>query len=70
MNLKTILEVMQVVSAILIIIFVLIQVRGTGFGRSSQSTSFTRRGVENAVFKATFVVVAIFLISSLVIVFN
>lgn len=63
---KTIIQIVQAVSALLLIIFVLLQVRGTGFGRSSNSSSFTRRGVEKLVFKLTFVVTAIFLILSTV----
>ncbi len=59
-------QIIQSISAILLIIFVLLQVRGTGFGRSSNSSSFTRRGVEKLVFRLTFVVCAIFLIASAV----
>lgn len=61
---KEIVQIVQSVSAILLIIFVLIQVRGTGFSRSSNSSSFTRRGVEKLVFKLTFVVSALFLMMS------
>lgn len=61
---KEIIQVIQSISAFLLIIFVLLQVRGTGFGRSSNSSSFTRRGVENLVFKATFVVTFLFLVMS------
>ncbi len=57
-------QIIQSISALLLIIFVLLQVRGTGFSRSSNSSSFTRRGVEKLVFKLTFVVAALFLISS------
>lgn len=63
---KNIIQIVQAVTALLLIIFVLLQVRGTGFGRSSNSSSFTRRGVEKLVFKGTFVVTAIFLILSTV----
>lgn len=61
---KEIVQIIQAISAVLLIIFVLLQVRGTGFGRSTSSSSFTRRGVEKLVFKLTFVVTAIFLIFS------
>ncbi len=61
---KEIVQVIQSISALLLIIFVLLQVRGTGFSRSSNSSSFTRRGVEKLVFKLTFVVTALFLIMS------
>ncbi len=59
-------QVVQSISALLLIIFVLLQVRGTGFSRSSNSSSFTRRGVEKMVFKLTFVVTALFLAMSVV----
>lgn len=61
---KNVIQVVQAVTALLLIIFVLLQVRGTGFGRSTSSSSFTRRGVEKLVFKLTFVVTALFLILS------
>jgi len=63
---KEIVQIFQSITALLLIIFVLLQVRGTGFGRSSSSSSFTRRGVEKLVFKLTFVVTALFLILSAV----
>ena len=63
---KDVVQVVQSISAVLLIIFVLLQVRGTGFGRSSNSSSFTRRGIEKLVFKLTFVVTALFLIMSAV----
>lgn len=63
---KNIIQIIQAITALLLIIFVLLQVRGTGFGRGASSSSFTRRGVEKLVFKLTFVVTAIFLILSAV----
>lgn len=62
---KEIAQTVQSVSALLLILFVLIQVRGTGFGRSAGSSNFTRRGVEKLVFKSTFVVAFLFLAMSL-----
>ncbi len=66
---KQILEILQSISAILVIIFVLLQVRGTGFSRSSSPTSFTRRGMEKLIFRLTFVVTALFLITSALVLF-
>ncbi|AKM83557.1 preprotein translocase subunit SecG [Candidatus Woesebacteria bacterium RIFOXYC1_FULL_31_51] len=63
---KEVVQIIQAISALFLIIFVLLQVRGTGFGRSTNSSSFTRRGIEKLVFKLTFVVTAIFLILSAV----
>ncbi|MBL7036580.1 preprotein translocase subunit SecG [Candidatus Microgenomates bacterium] len=61
---KNFVIIAQIVCAILLVIFVLLQVRGTGFGRGS-TASFTRRGAERLIFKLTFVVTAIFLILSI-----
>lgn len=61
---KDFIQIVQSISAVLLIIFVLLQVRGTGFSRSSNSSSFTRRGVEKLVFRLTFVVTALFLLMS------
>ena len=66
---KDIVQIFQSLSALMLIIFVLLQVRGTGFSRSSNSSSFTRRGVEKLVFKSTFVVSAIFLLTSVILIF-
>jgi protein translocase SecG subunit len=59
------LTVIQIITSILLIVLVLIQARGTGFGRSSTlggGTSFSRRGLEKLIFRMTFVVVAVFLV--------
>jgi protein translocase SecG subunit len=61
---REVIQVLQSICAILLTIFILMQVRGTGFGRSANSASFTRRGAEKFIFKATFVVTAVFLILS------
>lgn len=57
-------KIFQTVTAILLIVFVLLQVRGTGFGRSASSASFTRRGIEKLVFKLTFLMAGLFLVLS------
>jgi preprotein translocase subunit SecG len=59
------LHVVQIVLAVAVIIFILLQVRGAGlgsvFGGSSAGTVFkTRRGVERLVFNATIVFVILF----------
>jgi protein translocase SecG subunit len=63
---KTFLVVLQLVTALILLFLILIQVKGTGFGRvwGAESVSFTRRGLEKLVFKLTFVVAAIFLVVS------
>lgn len=59
---------LQVISAVLLTSAILIQSKGTGFGRAwggSSSASFTRRGLEKVVFRATFVFAALFIIVSI-----
>jgi len=66
---KEVFQVLQSTSAILVIIFVLLQVRGTGLGRGSNSSSFTRRGIEKLIFRLTFIVTALFLLTSTIVLF-
>jgi preprotein translocase subunit SecG len=65
---KEFLIVIQILASIALVILILMQAKGTGFGRSwgSGGSSFTRRGLEKLVFKLTFVVSAIFLLVSLI----
>lgn len=62
-----ILTIVQIVISIILIGLILIQARGTGFGRGAAGggTSFTRRGLEKLVFRLTFVIVGLFLIISI-----
>lgn len=55
----------QVVLGIVLILMILIQVRGTGFGRSWGGGSFARRGLESLVFKSTFIVSGLFIAVSI-----
>jgi len=57
------LVIIQTILSIAIIGLILIQARGTGFGRGSTG-SFTRRGVEKLTFRATIVLVSLFLLIS------
>jgi protein translocase SecG subunit len=57
----------MIVSLILIGL-ILVQARGTGFGRSGSfggGTSFSRRGLEKLIFRSTFVIALIFVILSI-----
>lgn len=64
---RQIITVLQIIVGFVLVLFVLIQVKGTGFGRVwGGSPSFTRRGLEKLVFKLTFVISAIFVLLSLV----
>jgi protein translocase SecG subunit len=63
---KTVLVIVQMLVALLLLFAILIQSKGTGFGRTmgfSQS-SFSRRGLEKLVFRATFVLAGLFIIVS------
>ncbi len=64
---KQILTIVQIIVSVALIGLVLIQARGTGFGRSSGigGASFTRRGLEKLVFRLTFVVVFLFIAVSI-----
>lgn len=58
--------ILQITVSIILIGLVLLQVKGTGFGRvwGGLSVSSSRRGLEGVVFKFTFVVVFLFLLLS------
>jgi preprotein translocase subunit SecG len=61
------LSIFQVITSVILIVLVLIQARGTGFGRTGGGggSAFTRRGLEKLIFRSTFVFVAIFLTLSI-----
>lgn len=58
-----ILTIVQIVVSIVLVGLILIQARGTGFGRSSSvgGSGFTRRGLEKLVFRLTFVIAFLFI---------
>ena len=59
-----ILNIIQLVSAILLVIVILLQNRGTGLGAAfggEGNVYRTKRGVESVLFKATIVIAVIFL---------
>lgn len=58
--------VIQIIVALSLTLLILIQVKGTGFGRVwGSETSFSRRGLEKLVFRATFAFAAIFILVSI-----
>ncbi len=60
--------ILQIIFSLILIAFILLQAKGTGFGRSmggASSSSFTRRGLEKVVFRATFIVAALFVVVSI-----
>ena len=68
MNVKFGLTIIQIISSITLIVLILIQARGTGFGRSGGfggNTSFSRRGLEKLIFRSTFFVVFVFILVSI-----
>lgn len=64
---KNIVLVVQIILSIALTVLVLIQVKGTGIGRTfgGGSVSFTRRGLEKAVFRFTFVVGFLFIAAAI-----
>jgi protein translocase SecG subunit len=62
---------LQIVVSLLLIGMILIQSRGTGFGKTfgALPQSFTRRGLEKLVFRITFVLVGIFIVISILQIF-
>ena len=56
-----ILLILQITFSLLLVLVILVQTKGTGFGRAygGGSASFTRRGLEKVVFRLTFVLVAL-----------
>ncbi len=60
--------VIQIISGVLLVGLVTVQSKGSGLGRvwgSGKASSFTRRGLEKLLFKATFVVAFIFTVISI-----
>jgi protein translocase SecG subunit len=58
----------QIFLAILLVGLILLQSKGTGFGRTfggGGGTNFTRRGLEKVVFRFTFIVSFLFIIVSI-----
>ena len=65
---KQFLTLAQIVSSLALIGLILIQARGTGFGRSGSfggGTSFSRRGLEKLIFRSTFAFALVFVVVSL-----
>jgi len=64
---REILTTAQIVLSTVLVLFVLLQVKGVGFGRvwGTGGGSFARRGLEKLVFKLTFVVSGLFILLSL-----
>ena len=62
----TYLNIIQIVISAVLIVVILLQVRGSGFGElGSQSVFRTRRGIEKTLFQLTIVLAAVFIIISM-----
>jgi len=62
----TYLNIIQIVISAVLIVVILMQVRGSGFGElGSQSVFRTRRGIEKTLFQLTIVLAAVFIIISM-----
>lgn len=59
---RDILLIIQILFSVVLTVFILVQVKGVGFGRVwGSQASFSRRGLEKLVFKLTFVVTLVFI---------
>jgi len=64
---RNLFSILQIIIAILLVAAILVQTKGTGFGRSwGTSSSFSRRGLEKLVFKLTFVMATLFIFISFI----
>jgi protein translocase SecG subunit len=63
---NSVLLISQIILAIALTLLIIVQAKGKGFvrGFGGGGNSFTRRGLEQVVFKLTFVVAALFIIVS------
>ena len=66
-DMESAIHVVQIITAILLVVVVLLQVRGQGGGLfgASESTYRTRRGIERTLFQLTIVLVVVFLTTSI-----
>jgi protein translocase SecG subunit len=64
---SNIFTVLQIFVAFMLTTLILLQVKGVGFGRvwGASLTTFSRRGLEGFVFKATFVFAFLFMLLSI-----
>lgn len=67
MSMKQILQILQIVVSAVLIFAIIIQARGTGLGRSfsASQASFSRRGLEKLIYRGTFVIIALFILISI-----
>ena len=65
---QTLMNVIQIVVAVLLVTVILVQVRGQGVGlfSSPESSYRTRRGIEKTLFQFTIVLIVIFIGTSMI----
>ena len=65
---QTIMNIVQIVIALLLVIVILVQVKGQGVGlfSSPESSYRTRRGLEKTILQFTIVLIVIFIATSLI----
>ena len=65
---QTLMNVIQIVVAVLLVVVILVQVRGQGVGlfSSPESSYRTRRGIEKTLFQFTIALVVIFIATSMI----
>jgi preprotein translocase subunit SecG len=62
----TYLNIIQIIVSAVLVVTVLLQVRGSGFGElGTQSVFRTRRGIEKTLFQATIVLAVVFILVSM-----
>jgi preprotein translocase subunit SecG len=62
----TYLNIIQIIVSVVLVVTVLLQVRGSGFGElGTQSVFRTRRGIEKTLFQATIVLAIVFVLVSM-----
>ena len=60
------LNIIQIIVSAVLVVVILLQVRGSGFGElGTQSVFRTRRGVEKTLFQATIVLAVVFVLVSM-----
>ena len=64
---QAVMNVVQIVVAVLLVIVILVQVRGQGVGLfgAAESSYRTRRGIEKSLFQFTIVLIVIFITTSI-----
>ena len=67
-TIRTLMNALQIVVAVVLVIVILLQVRGQGTGLfgSAESSYRTRRGLEKALFQFTIILVVVFLATSII----